>query len=1213
MKNGIRVLCLFLFSSGACCGCSQTNTADNNRDTNPSLSGESSVADTDSTSTESDTQPNNSTEETDSESVEAADLVSGSESLTFDDTESGSDTSDETDSKDNTDTDTITDTETVDTGSGTAESSDPEHATDTDTMVDINTDTTESPGTNTDLETETASDHTENTDEGTDTDDLGDSNSETEDGTDVETDTDTQMLSTDSESDSDTVLLNPCDGIDCSGRGRCVLEETQPLCECDEGFIADGLSCNDVDECESDLHGCREDEQCVNLQGSYRCYAGECDPSVPNKISGYPFDVRRVDNHLFVASGSDGVRIYEISADTHLTLVNHLATEAAAYLVRIDNGIAYIYSVIGSVYLIETFDVSDPLAPVPLAIEKLSRSVRDMAVWQQQLILLDQKLSIYGVADPESPVLLSGLTLNQPIKHIAVQDGYVYGASDEGWLIVDIRDEQSAVPVSESYYSDVVTNYDDEPFVAVSDGRLFLNRTRHDDADDMDYSELHIYDLSTPEAPTLAGETALSDLTLAISVNGDRAFLTMEGGGLQVVDISEVANIEKIGEMSGTSPIFTDCGGSDAVCAAWSGINLYLIDVSTPEEIVKSDILAFPSDPRTVAAYGDIAIVVEDNTLFLIDAVSSSTLSIIRRIQFEKPVVDVAVDNDALYISVYDTGLSVLDLSDMLEADAMPIDTPAARYLHLSVSNGYLYALEETYVSGVGTNRNIHIVDIRDPQAPVHTGSVGIPGAVNDALAVGDYVFLQSYYGTALYIVDATDKTAPILSTEYTLPEYTFAGSILGYDSPYLYVGLVDSLTLILDVSNPAQPQELGTIYLHGRPRSYVFDADTMYIIDSMYMLLRLDNADRLHPRYTGQYEVTGDARQVEASNGHLYVTSDGGGLHVIDLSSPPKHDIVDELLPGQYLAAPRVDETSLYIANVNPLDYKDDSSVVRRFDITDVSAPVQTGSYSTDDTRVSRIEVAGDYAYVAAFVNPGSGSYNTGEISVLDVSDASRLSFVDSQRYGYSVFDIQMGDTYGAAMTLYYKSGNTRVWSTVASLTAEEGGPAAATHEIELGSRDPVDIALNGSTVWVADGTDALRVFDLREEGGLSLIASHVLDVAATHIAIDDQNRAFVSALSAIHVFDVTDPSHLTPLSTIDVDGFPSDSIVKGMLVYVLGDFNGESSLRVIDISELTHPGVINTLGYHGNDFDVLADGSIVVTGGYGARIYDPFVCSAQ
>ena len=40
---------------------------------------------------------------------------------------------------------------------------------------------------------------------------------------------------------------------------------------CDHGFILNGESCDDIDECSDGTHFCRENTECNNLIGSYEC------------------------------------------------------------------------------------------------------------------------------------------------------------------------------------------------------------------------------------------------------------------------------------------------------------------------------------------------------------------------------------------------------------------------------------------------------------------------------------------------------------------------------------------------------------------------------------------------------------------------------------------------------------------------------------------------------------------------------------------------------------------------------------------------------------------------------------------------------------------------------------------------------------------------------------------------------------------------------
>jgi glycosidase len=65
---------------------------------------------------------------------------------------------------------------------------------------------------------------------------------------------------------------DPCLGVTCSGKGECVVENDEPLCDCDKGYIAEDLECI-IDKCAGVV--CEEWEECVDgdcelLDG--RCY-----------------------------------------------------------------------------------------------------------------------------------------------------------------------------------------------------------------------------------------------------------------------------------------------------------------------------------------------------------------------------------------------------------------------------------------------------------------------------------------------------------------------------------------------------------------------------------------------------------------------------------------------------------------------------------------------------------------------------------------------------------------------------------------------------------------------------------------------------------------------------------------------------------------------------------------------------------------------------
>ncbi|XP_053774495.1 fibulin-2 isoform X4 [Desmodus rotundus] len=82
-----------------------------------------------------------------------------------------------------------------------------------------------------------------------------------------------------------TILLPLPQPNTCKDNGPCkqvcsIIGDTA-MCSCFPGYaiMADGVSCEDINECVTDLHTCSRGEHCVNTVGSFRCYkALTCQP-----------------------------------------------------------------------------------------------------------------------------------------------------------------------------------------------------------------------------------------------------------------------------------------------------------------------------------------------------------------------------------------------------------------------------------------------------------------------------------------------------------------------------------------------------------------------------------------------------------------------------------------------------------------------------------------------------------------------------------------------------------------------------------------------------------------------------------------------------------------------------------------------------------------------------------------------------------------------
>ncbi|MFN5064674.1 MAG: Calx-beta domain-containing protein [Aphanizomenon sp.] len=202
-----------------------------------------------------------------------------------------------------------------------------------------------------------------------------------------------------------------------------------------------------------------------------------------------------VGNYAYVATGSDGLEIIDISDPTNpiikgrwnYNITSGLVTSGSVYSVQVIGNYAYAASSRG----LEIIDISNPTAPT------LKGNYND-SVWN---------VSGFG-------------------RRVQVLNDYAYmAAGDSGLQIIDISNPSN--PTLKGNYD---TGYANN--VQVIGNNAYV----------ADVSGLQIIDISNPSNPTLKGNYNITDFTYDVQVLNDYAYIATGDSGLRIIDISNPSN-----------------------------------------------------------------------------------------------------------------------------------------------------------------------------------------------------------------------------------------------------------------------------------------------------------------------------------------------------------------------------------------------------------------------------------------------------------------------------------------------------------------------------------------------------------------------------------------------------------------------------------------------------------------------------------------------
>jgi len=261
------------------------------------------------------------------------------------------------------------------------------------------------------------------------------------------------------------------------------------------------------------------------------------------------------------------------------------------------------------------------------------------------------------------------------------------------------------------------------------------------------------------------------------------------------------------------------------------------------------------------------------------------------------------------------------------------------------------------YVGLTGTLKNLQVLDVSRPKAPVLVGELDLKllsDPIMDIQIVGNIAYIAAGWDD-VHLVDISQPQAP---RELGWIDLSGRSTRLVISGTRAYVASVSQGLYIIDVSNPAAPIEVGKYKGGGELTDLRLMGSQIYLAYGSRGVQVIDVSDPTQPIIKQNYNSL-LMQQLFNTNTTLYMANElQNGLYIAPLSNLTKTTFYP--LPGQ-VQAMRLVNNLLYVAA--------DSGGLRVLDVTTPLSPTEVGYYDTDGTAINLAVTRSD-VYVADGAN---------------------------------------------------------------------------------------------------------------------------------------------------------------------------------------------------------------------------------------------------
>jgi hypothetical protein len=485
----------------------------------------------------------------------------------------------------------------------------------------------------------------------------------------------------------------------------------------------------------------------------------------------------------------------------------------------------------------------------------------------------------------------------------------------------------------------------------------------------------------------------------------------------------------------------------------------------------------------------------------------------------------------------------------------------------------------------VGSGQRLAVYRISSPNHPVLIWQSHIlADSIADIALTGSYALVAAR-NDDLYIFDTTRPDALWQISHYALPSASSVNAV-AVQGATAYLGSWDGMHIV-DVSNPAQPLELG---LYPSSIGYGVSAiklagQAAYVLTPGHGLEIVNVANSTAPLEIGEY-LTNTLTSLDVAGNYAYVTAGGNGLHIIDVSTPAAPVDIASYTASGYAQKVLVLGNTAYLAggNLNLLDISAPAApqLVSSTNISAHYLAMSNGSLLTATPYEGNLRVINlaNAAHPYAITQAGSVGYFqdvvvNGQYAYLSDPSLGRLHVVSALNPSAPaiVSSLSVG-TYPSQMFIAGRFVYLTTWDGLKIV--DIANPAAPfergtyyTYTLSLR-----DVFVQDHYAYLADSGNGLRIVDVSNPSAPALVGLFNTPNSATHVTVIG-THAYVADDPGLRIVDVSNPAAPLLAGAYYTNTYINAIVSAPPYVY-LGTGSG---LIVLDA---TNPGAPSEIGSH-------------------------------